>query len=425
MLDIKYIREHRNDVLNMLRARRTEADIEQLMRFDGRYRELLQNQQNLQNERNTLSKEIGQRKKERKDSNDIQMKVVAINEQLTALNSDVDEIKQQITTLMLTIPNLLSRDVPEGDNENQNIEIRKWGTIPSFDFPPKDHIEIGELLGIVDMKRAAKIAGARFALLRNWGARLEWALINFMRDIHVKEHGYNEIIPPFIVNKEALIGASQLPKFEEDLFHLQNTDLYLVPTAEVPLVNVYQSEIIKASALPIKFMAYTPCFRSEAGSYGKDVRGLIRLHQFNKVELVQIVHPQQSEAIHEEITRHAETILQKLELPYRVVTLSSGDVGFGSYKTYDLEVWLPSQETYREISSSSNCIDFQARRAKIRFKNSETGKNEYVHTLNASGLAVGRTFLAILENYQQKDGSVIIPTVLRPYLDGLERLQRK
>ena len=326
--------------------------------------------------------------------------------------------------MLETLPNLPHESVPIGEDESANVEARRWGAPPAFDFEVKDHVDLGASLGILDLERATKIAGARFAILYGAGARLERALINFMLDVHTVEHNYRETLPPFIVNKDALFGTGQLPKFEQDLFKLTDErDLYLIPTAEVPVTNIHREEMLDESYLPLKFVAYTPCFRSEAGSYGRDTRGLIRQHQFDKVELVKLALPENSFEELEGLTRDAEMILQKLGLHYRVVTLSTGDLGFSSAKTYDIEVWLPSQNTFREISSCSNFEAFQARRAQIRFRRASGGKPEYVHTLNGSGLAVGRTWLAILENYQQADGSVVIPEALRPYMNGMEKIE--
>jgi len=326
---------------------------------------------------------------------------------------------------MLSIPNIPDPSVPEGEGEDDNPTVRTWGTPPSFSFPVRDHVDIGADLGILDFERAAKIAGARFCLSMGAGALLERALINFMLDVHTREHGYLEVLPPFVANSASFFGTGQLPKFEEDLFKLAGTDYYLVPTAEVPVTNIVRDEILPGERLPLKMTAYTPCFRAEAGSYGKDVRGMIRQHQFNKVELVKVCRPEESGAELESLTADAEDILKKLGLPYRVVTLCTGDTGFSSAKTYDIEVWVPSQNRYREISSCSNFTDFQARRAKIRFRDSAAGKTRLAHTLNGSGLAAGRTVVAVLENFQQADGSVAVPEALRPYMGGMERITRK
>jgi seryl-tRNA synthetase len=338
------------------------------------------------------------------------------------LTDQAREADEALNELLLGIPNLPDASLPVGRDESANRLEREWGTPPVFDFEVKDHVELGEGLGIVDFERAAKIAGARFALLRGLGARLERALINFMLDVHTGEHGYTEVLPPFMANSDSLRGTGQLPKFAEDLFHLEGTDYFLIPTAEVPVTNIHRDEILDGGQLPLYYTAFTPCFRSEAGSYGKDTRGMIRQHQFNKVELVKFVCPEDSWDELEKLTANAEAILQKLGLAYRVMTLSTGDLGFSAAKTYDIEVWLPAQNAYREISSCSNFTDYQARRAGIRFKRDK--KPEYVHTLNGSGLAVGRTIVALLENYQQADGSVIIPEVLRPYMGGVERIAR-
>jgi seryl-tRNA synthetase len=332
------------------------------------------------------------------------------------------EIEARFEAFMLSLPNLPDPSVAVGKNAEDNKEIRRWGELPKFAFRPKNHWDIGEELGILDFVRAAKIAGARFAVYRDAGAKLERALINFMLDLHTKENGYKEILPPVLVNRVSLIGTGQLPKFEEDLFRLAQGEYFLIPTAEVPLTNLHRDEMVEREELPIMYVAYTPCFRSEAGSYGKDVRGLIRQHQFNKVEMVKFTEPETSYQELEGMVRNAGEVLERLKLPYRVVELCTGDMGFSAAKTYDLEVWLPGQNAYREISSCSNCEDFQARRAQIRYRKEKKGKPIFVHTLNGSGLAVGRTLVAVLENYQQRDGSVLIPDVLRPYMDGAERI---
>ena len=342
---------------------------------------------------------------------------------MAGLDQERDRAEARMSELLSTLPNIPHESVPVGKDESANVEIRRWGAQPEFDFQPKDHVDLGTALGILDLERATKIAGARFAILNGAGARLERALIDFMLDLHAREHGYQETLPPFIVNRDALFGTGQLPKFEEDLFKLEDErGFYLIPTAEVPVTNYYREEILDASQLPMKLVAYTPCFRSEAGSYGKDTRGLIRQHQFEKVELVKFALPENSYDELESLTRDAETILQRLGIHYRVVALSTGDLGFSNAKTYDIEVWLPSQNAFREISSCSNYEAFQARRANIRFRRAGGAKPEFVHTLNGSGLAVGRTWIAVLENYQQADGSVVIPEVLRGYMGGLERI---
>ena len=421
MLDINFIRKNPDLVKKKAAERGYEIDIEQLLALDEERRKLKMRGDELRHERKRLSDEIGRAKAKGENPSLIIEKMRELSQEVKRIESKEREVNEAFRAMMLSIPNIHHETVPIGEDESANLEVRKWGKPPEFDFTPKSHVELGEHLGILDLDRAAKIAGARFALYKGIGARLERALINFMLDLHTKEHGYTEVLPPFIVNREALIGTGQLPKFEGDLFKLdlEDRDYYLIPTAEVPVTNIFQNEIIDGSLLPIKFAAYTPCFRSEAGSYGKDVRGLIRQHQFNKVELVKFVKPETSFDELESLTNDAEEVLRKLELPYRVVALASSELAFGSAKTYDLEVWVPSQGKYREISSCGNFTDFQARRANIRFRDEE-GKVHLLHTLNGSGLAVGRTVVAILENYQQRDGSVVIPEALRAYMDGIE-----
>jgi seryl-tRNA synthetase len=348
--------------------------------------------------------------------------VEEVSETIRQGEEPLAEIEARFEKLMLTMPNLPEPSVPAGRSAAENREVRRWRDPPQFDFPAKNHWDIGEELGILDFTRAAKIAGARFALYKDAGARLERALINFMLDLHTQKHGYREVLPPFLVNRDAMTGTGQLPKFEEDLFRVSEPDFFLIPTAEVPVTNIHREEMLEREQLPIRYVAYTPCFRREAGSYGQDVRGLIRQHQFNKVELVKFTEPEHSYDELEKLVADAETVLQQLQLPYRVVELCTGDLSFAAAKTYDLEVWLPGQSTYREISSCSNFEDFQARRAQIRYRKETKGKPIFVHTLNGSGLAVGRTLVAVLENYQQKDGSVVIPEVLRSYMGGLERI---
>lgn len=419
MLDLKWIIENQEAVRRALANRGIEVDLAAILAQNEERKKLQQEFDLLRSEQNQKSKEIVQIQKEKKDAGPVIAAMKEVAEHVKSLGSQMTDAEERLREKLLYLPNIPHSSVPRGPDEKANCEIRVWGKKSAFDFVPKGHVEIGEALGILDFKRAAKISGARFTLYRGLGARLERALINFMLDCHRKEHGYEEVLPPFMVQAHALEGTGQLPKFEADLFKT-TTGHYLIPTAEVPVTNIYRDEMIK-DPLPIKLCAYTPCFRSEAGSYGKDVAGLIRQHQFNKVELVQFVRPEQSYAALEELTGHAEAILQKLKLPYRVVSLSTGDLGFASAKTYDLEVWLPGAATYREISSCSNFEDFQARRAQIRFKDGK--ENRFVHTLNGSGLAVGRTVVAILENYQRKDGSVEIPKVLIPYLDGCEKIK--
>ncbi len=417
MIDIELIRNRPDYVKERLSTRDKELPklVDKVLELDQRRREIIKKLDELRRERNELSKKIGTLKKEGKDTAEIQEKVKSIKIGIDKLEGELRKVEEELKNTLLWIPNLPHPSVPIGESEEDNVEIRRWGEPRSFNFEPKPHWEIGERLGILDFKRGAKLSGSRFTVLSGWGARLERALINFMLDLHLKK-GYKEIFPPHLVKPEALIGTGQLPKFEEDLYKCERDNLYLIPTAEVPLTNLHREEILKEEELPIYYTAYTPCYRREAGAYGKDIRGIIRQHQFDKVELVKIVHPETSYDELEKLTKDAEEVLQLLELPYRVVELCTGDLGFSAAKTYDIEVWFPSQNKYREISSCSNCEDFQARRMNTRFKDSKTGKNRFVHTLNGSGLAVGRTLAAILENYQQEDGSVVIPKVLRDYV---------
>ena len=422
MLDVKLMRENLDEVKTRIATRGAEIDWNEFGAVDRERREALANIERLKEKKNRLSGEIGKIKKNGGDATALMRDVEEVSEDIRTAEGPLAEIEARFEQFMLTLPNLPNPGVPVGKNADDNKEIRRWGDLPKFDFEPKNHWDIGEELGILDFKRAAKIAGARFAVYRDAGARLERALINFMLDLHTQEHGYKEMIPPALVNRTALVGTGQLPKFEEDLFRLAQGEYFLIPTAEVPLTNLHRDEMIEREDLPIKYVAYTPCFRSEAGSYGKDVRGLIRLHQFNKVEMVKFTEPETSYDELESMVRNAEEVLKRLKIPYRVVELCTGDLGFGSAKTYDLEVWVPGQNTYREISSCSNCEDFQARRANIRYRKENKGRPIFVHTLNGSGLAVGRTLVAVLENYQQKDGSVVIPDALRSYMGGLERI---
>ncbi|MBA3713535.1 MAG: serine--tRNA ligase [Pyrinomonadaceae bacterium] len=426
MLDLNFIRGNLDKVREALKARNfPTATLDDFAEIDAERRRVIAESDQLNNQRNVASQQISVLMKEgrRDEAESRRGEVGQMKEKIATLDRARDEAETRMRELLSTIPNMIHESVPVGADESASVETRRFGAPPSFDFEPMDHVDLATALGILDLERATKIATSRFAILRDAGARLERALINFMLDVHTTEHGYAETLPPLIVNAASLFGTGQLPKFEADLFKLTDErGLYLIPTAEVPVTNIYREEVLDAAQFPMKMVAYTPCFRSEAGSYGRDTRGLIRQHQFDKVELVKLSLPENSYDELEGLTRDAEMILQKLGLHYRVVVLSSGDIGFGSSKTYDIEVWLPSQNTFREISSCSNYEAFQARRAQIRFRRAGGAKPEYVHTLNGSGLAVGRTWLAILENYQQPDGSIIIPEALRPYMGGMERI---
>jgi seryl-tRNA synthetase len=422
MLDVKFLRDDLTRVKERLATRGTEIDWDEFVYIDQQRRDTLARIEKLKERKNRLSGEIGKVKKSGGDATVLMREVEEVSETIRKGEEPLAEIEARFEKFMLTVPNLPEPSVPVGRSAAENREVRRWGDPPQFDFPAKNHWDIGEELGILDFTRAAKIAGARFALYKDAGARLERALINFMLDLHTQKHGYREVLPPFLVNRDAMTGTGQLPNLEEDLFRIESPEYFLVPTAEVPLTNIHREEVLEREDLPIKYVAYTPCFRREAGSHGKDVRGLIRQHQFNKVEMVKLTEPEASYDELENMVQDAEEVLRCLKLPYRVIELCTGDLGFASAKTYDLEVWLPGQATYREISSCSNCEDFQARRAQIRYRKEAKGKPIFVHTLNGSGLAVGRTLLAVLENYQQKDGSVVIPEVLRPYMGGLNRI---
>jgi seryl-tRNA synthetase len=429
MLDLNFVRENLDHVRAALEARAFPTGaLDTFAGADAERRRIISESDQLNAERNSSSREIGALMKEgkREEAEARRSAVGQLKDRIAELDRARDEAEARMRELLSTIPNIPHESVPVGADETANREERRWGMPPAFDFNVQDHVDLGTQLGILDMERASKIAAARFSILNGAGARLSRALVNFMLELHTREHGYTETLPPFIVNRDALFGTTQLPKFEGDLFKLEDErGLYLIPTAEVPVTNYYREEILDASDLPLRMVAYTPCFRSEAGSYGRDTRGLIRQHQFEKVELVKLALPEDSYDELESLTRNAETVLQRLGLAYRVVTLSTGDLGFGPSKTYDIEVWLPSQNTYREISSCSNYEAFQARRAQIRFRRAGGAKPEYVHTLNGSGLAIGRTWVAILENYQQADGSVVVPEVLRPYMNGLEKIEAK
>ncbi|MCL5965726.1 MAG: serine--tRNA ligase [Deltaproteobacteria bacterium] len=424
MLDLKFVRDNIPLVEEALRRRRSDLSLAGFVELDRQRREMLLAVETLRAERNAASEEIGRLRREKKDASGLMERMKGVSARIKEMEAGLPEIERRMEELLLVIPNVPDASVPEGAGEEENPTVRAWGTPPSFPFPVRDHVDVGTGLDILDFERAAKITGARFVLMKGAGALLERALINFMLDVHTREHGYTEVLPPFMANSASFVGTGQLPKFEEDLFRVAGTDYFLVPTAEVPVTNIVRDEILPGESLPLRMTAYTPCFRAEAGSYGKDVRGMIRQHQFNKVELVKICRPEESWSELESLTADAEEILKRLGLPYRVVTLCTGDLGFSSAKTYDIEVWLPSQERYREISSCSNFTDFQARRAKIRFRDGASGKTRLAHTLNGSGLAVGRTVVAILENFQQADGSVAIPEALRPYMGGLERIAR-
>ena len=426
MLDLNFVRENLEDVRKALINRNFPTlSLDDFVELDETRRRVISESDRINQTRNSSSKEIGalMQAGKRDEAEAKKAEVTGLKDKQGELEHERKELEAKMDELLAGLPNIPKSDVPVGADEKANVEIRKWGEAREFDFEVKDHVDLGESLGILDLERATKIAGARFSILNGAGARLERALVNFMLDVHTTEHGYKETLPPFIVNKDALFGTAQLPKFEEDLFKLQDErEFYLIPTAEVPVTNYYAGEILDAKDLPMKFVAYTPCFRSEAGSYGRDTRGLIRQHQFEKVELVKYSLPENSAEEHEKLTENAEKILQLLGIPYRTVILSTGDMGFGSAKTYDIEAWIPSQNTYREISSCSLFTDYQARRMNLRFKRTGGGKPEFAHTINGSGLAVGRTWIAIVENYQQADGSILLPEVLHPYMHGLEKI---
>lgn len=424
MLDPQLLRNDPDAVKEAMLRHGADLDVSILKGLEVRRKEIQVKTQTLQNERNTRSKSIGMAKAKGEDIQPLLNSVSQLGDDLKAAETELNEIQAELKGIQLSLPNILADDVPTGKDEEHNIELRTWGKIPSFDFGVKDHVDLGESLNGIDFEAGAKIAGARFVNLSGPLARLQRALTQFMLDMHTDQHGYRETYVPYMVNKESLLGTGQLPKFEDDLFKMTgDSPYYLIPTAEVPVTNLVRDKIVEADSLPLKFVAHTPCFRSEAGAYGRDMRGMIRQHQFEKVELVQIVKAEDSAQAHEELTQHAESVLQALNLPYRSMLLCSGDTGFSATKTYDLEVWLPGQDSYREISSCSNFNDFQARRLKARWRNPETGKTELLHTVNGSGLAVGRTLIAVMENYQQADGSIKVPDALKPYMGRLEVIE--
>lgn len=429
MLDLRFVRDQAEQVKAGLARRGAAIDLSEFLSLDSRRREAQTEIEELRRKRNEVSEEIGRMKKAGQQAEDKVAEMRAVGDSIAALETSTREVEEAQRNILLTIPNLPHATVPDGNDERDNVELRRWsvqgGEPEKLSFEPKPHWDLAEDLDIIDFDRAAKITGARFALYKGMGARLERALINFMLDLHTTEHGYLEVLPPFMVNKTSMTATGQLPKFEDELFRVENGAYYLIPTAEVPVTNIHQDEVLAEESLPVLYTAYTPCFRREAGSYGKDTRGLIRQHQFNKVELVKFTRPQDSYDELEKLTANAEEVLKRLKLPYRVIALCAGDMGFSAAKTYDIEVWLPSQNKYREISSCSNFEDFQARRGNIRYKPKGGKKTELVHTLNGSGLAVGRTVVAILENFQQADGSIAIPEVLRPYMGGAERIVRR
>jgi seryl-tRNA synthetase len=425
MLDLKYTREHLEEVKEKIGRRGQVVNWERFAQLDAERRQILQESESLRAQRNQVSDVIAEKKKKKLDAGEEIGRMKEVSNRIKELETGLVEKEEALQGLMLTIPNIPHASVAVGQGEKDNPEIRKWGKPPEFSFSPDPHWDIGEALDILDFDRGAKITGARFTLYKGAGARLERSLLNFMLDLHTSEHGYQEVLPPFLVNRRAMTGTGQLPKFEEDLFKLSDPDYFLIPTAEVPVTNIHQDEILPEEDLPLYYTAYSPCFRKEAGSYGKDTRGLIRQHQFNKVELVKFTTPETSYDELEKLTHNAEEVLKRLGIPYRVVMLCTGDLGFSAAKTYDLEAWLPGQGVYKEISSCSNFEDFQARRANIRYRPKGKKGTEFVHTLNGSGLAIGRTLVAILENFQQEDGTVLVPEVLRPYMGGASKIERR
>jgi seryl-tRNA synthetase len=422
MLDIKYLRQNIELVRQKMDERGQKIDFDRFIELDAKRRDILQAVETLRNERNSVSKEIGELKKKKADASALIEKMGNVSVKIKEYDESLRLTEEELNAFVMIVPNIQHESVPQGHGSDDNKVVHTWGEKPVFSFEPKQHFELGESLNILDFTRGAKITGARFTVYRGAGAAMERALVSFMLDLHVEKHGYTEVLTPFMVNAESMTGTGQLPKFKEDLFKIEGMEYYLIPTAEVPVTNIYREEILEEDKLPIYLVAYSPCFRSEAGSYGKDTRGLIRQHQFNKVEMVKFSKPETSYDELEKLTANAEEVLEKLGIAYRTVCLCTADLGFSSAKTYDVEAWMPGQNTYREISSCSNFEDFQARRASIRFRRADSGKVDFVHTLNGSGLAVGRTVVAILENYQQADGSVLIPEALRPYMRGLERI---
>jgi len=424
MLDIKFVQENPDIIIKKIGSRGQKTNLDKFLLLAEERKKCLQKVEKLRFDLNKTSKLIGQMKKEKKDASPLILEMKSVSEEIKQGDERFKKIDSELKKILLEIPNIPHESVPKGQKPEENVQVRKFGKKPKFSFHPKAHWNIGKHLNILDFERATKIAGSRFAVYFGAGARLEWALINFMLDIHIKERGYTEVIPPFIANEASLVGTGNLPKFEDDLFKIKGRSLYMIPTAEVPLVNLFREEILSVDSLPMRFVAYTPCFRSEAGSYGKDIKGLIRQHQFNKVELVSFSLPENSYEDLEKLTSDAEEVLKRLGLHYRVVSLCAGELGFAGAKTYDLELWMPHRNKFLEISSCTNCEDFQARRANIRFRRSPKAKTEYIHTLNGSGVALGRTVSAILESYQQEDGSVAIPEALRSYMDDQEIIKK-
>ncbi|HHW71353.1 MAG TPA: serine--tRNA ligase [Clostridiales bacterium] len=424
MLDIKFIRNNIELVEEALKKRNAKGNLDEFLKLDKSRRELIAKSEQLKQTRNEVSQEIGRLKRDKKDITHLTKEMKELGQEIKRYDRELKEVEEKLNDILLSIPNIPNEDVPVGQSDEDNKEIRRWGEVKEFDFEAKAHWDLGEELGILDPKTAAKVTGARFTFLKGLGARLERALVNFMLDLHTTEHGYTEVFPPYMVHRRSMVGTGQLPKFEEDAFKIEGTDYYMIPTAEVPVTNMYREEIIDGDILPIKHVAYSACFRAEAGSAGRDTRGLIRQHQFNKVELVKFTRPEESYEELEKLTNNAEEVLKRLGLPYRVVVLCTGDLGFSSAKTYDIEVWMPSYNRYVEISSCSNFEDFQARRADIKYRPKKGEKAVYVHTLNGSGVAVGRTVAAIMENYQMADGSIEIPKALIPYMGGVERITK-